>query len=100
MVGRYLKLARIDKGKRGPHILRIPSALDYIRRGIGPFTIDGLEAVNPYQSHARNAFKVGLAALLFFPRLNYLIYVPLLAALVLTEFSVQGKCDRLQDTAS
>jgi site-specific recombinase XerD len=42
IVRRYLKLAGIDKGKRGPHILRHTFCTRLHQKGVGPFTIKDL----------------------------------------------------------
>ena len=42
IVRRYLKLAGIDKGKRGPHILRHTFCTRLHQKGVGPFTIEDL----------------------------------------------------------
>jgi len=42
IVRRYLKLAGIDKGKRGPHILRHTFCTRLHQKGAGPFTIKDL----------------------------------------------------------
>ena len=42
MVRRYLNLAGIDKGKRGPHILRHTFCTRLHQKGVGPFTIKDL----------------------------------------------------------
>ena len=42
IVRRYLKLAGIDKGKRGPHVLRHTFCTRLHQKGVGPFTIKDL----------------------------------------------------------
>jgi len=42
IVRRYLRLAGIDKGKRGPHILRHTFCTRLHQKGVGPFTIKDL----------------------------------------------------------
>jgi len=42
IVRRYLKLAGVDKGKRGPHILRHTFCTRLHQKGVGPFTIKEL----------------------------------------------------------
>jgi len=42
LVRRYLKSASIDKGKRGPHILRHTFCTRLHQKGVGPFTIKDL----------------------------------------------------------
>jgi len=42
LVRRYLKLAGIDKSKRGPHILRHTFCTRLHQKGVGPFTIKDL----------------------------------------------------------
>ncbi len=42
IVRRYLELAGIDKGKRGPHILRHTFCTRLHQKGVGPFTIKDL----------------------------------------------------------
>lgn len=42
VVRRYLKLAGIEKGKRGPHILRHTFCTRLHQKGVGPFTIKDL----------------------------------------------------------
>jgi len=42
IVRRYLKLASIDKGKRGPHILRHTFCTRLHQKGVAPFTIKDL----------------------------------------------------------
>ncbi|MFH0769001.1 MAG: tyrosine-type recombinase/integrase [Chloroflexota bacterium] len=42
LIRRYLKFAGIDKGKRGPHILRHTFCTRLHRKGVGPFTIKEL----------------------------------------------------------
>ena len=42
VVRRYLKLAGINKGKRGPHILRHTFCTRLHQKGVGPFTIKDL----------------------------------------------------------
>ena len=42
IVRRYLRLAGIDKGKRGPHILRHTFCTKLHQKGVGPFTIKDL----------------------------------------------------------
>ncbi|GAH88892.1 unnamed protein product, partial [marine sediment metagenome] len=42
IVRRYLKLAGIDKGKRGPHILRHTFCTRLHQKGVSPFTIKDL----------------------------------------------------------
>ncbi len=42
IVRRYIKLAGIDKGKRGPHILRHTFCTRLHQKGVGPFTIKTL----------------------------------------------------------
>jgi len=42
IVRRYLELAGIDKGKRGPHILRHTFCTRLHQKGVGPFTIKEL----------------------------------------------------------
>ena len=42
IVRRYLKLAGIDKGKHGPHILRHTFCTRLHQKGVGPFTIKDL----------------------------------------------------------
>ena len=42
LISKYLKLAGIDKGKRGPHILRHTFCTRLHQKGVGPFTIKEL----------------------------------------------------------
>ena len=42
VVRRYMKLAGIDKGKRGPHVLRHTFCTRLHQKGVGPFTIKDL----------------------------------------------------------
>jgi len=42
LIRQYLKLAGIDKGKRGPHILRHTFCTRLHQKGVGPFTIKEL----------------------------------------------------------
>jgi len=42
IVRRYLGLGGIDKGKRGPHILRHTFCTRLHQKGVGPFTIKDL----------------------------------------------------------
>lgn len=42
IVRRYLKLAGINKGKHGPHVLRHTSCTRLHQKGVGPFTIKDL----------------------------------------------------------
>lgn len=42
IVRRYLRLAGIDKGKRGPHILRYTFCTWLHQKGVAPFTIKDL----------------------------------------------------------